>query len=119
MIKKSALLAATAALALAAFASAPASAADLKSIGITVGSLGNPFFVQVVKGAEAEAKKIGGPNVTVTAVSADYDLNKQSTQIDNLIASGGDLVLIDAAAPAAIEPSIVRLKGAGLGAAAG
>ena len=56
MIKKSALLAAAAALALAAFASAPASAADLKSIGITVGSLGNPFFVQVVKGAEARGQ---------------------------------------------------------------
>ena len=71
MIKKSALLAASAAFALGAFASAPASAADLKSIGITVGSLGNPFFVQVVKGAEARAKQTVGGNVTVTAVSAD------------------------------------------------
>ena len=114
MIKKSALLAATAALALAAFASAPASSADLKSIGITVGSLGNPFFVQVVKGAEARAKQIGGPNVTVTAVSADYDLNKQSTQIDNFIASGVDLVLVNAADPVAIEPAMVRLKAAGI-----
>jgi ribose transport system substrate-binding protein len=91
MLKKSALLAASAAIALtaalAAFAASPASAADLKSIGITVGSLGNPFFVQVVKGAEARAKEISGGKVTVTAVSADYDLNKQSTQIDNFIAS--------------------------------
>jgi ribose transport system substrate-binding protein len=114
MIKKSALLAATAALTLAAFASAPASAADLKSIGITVGSLGNPFFVQVVKGAEARAKQIAGGNVTVTAVSADYDLNKQSTQIDNFIASGVDLVLVNAADPVAIEPAMVRLKAAGI-----
>jgi ribose transport system substrate-binding protein len=114
MIKKSALLAATAALALAAFASAPASSADLKSIGVTVGSLGNPFFVQVVKGAEARAKQIGGGNVTVTAVSADYDLNKQSTQIDNFIASGVDLVLVNAADPVAIEPAMVRLKAAGI-----
>jgi ribose transport system substrate-binding protein len=114
MIKKSALLAATAALALAAFASAPASAADLKSIGVTVGSLGNPFFVQVVKGAEARAKQIAGGNVTVTAVSADYDLNKQSTQIDNFIASGVDLVLVNAADPVAIEPAMVRLKAAGI-----
>ena len=114
MIKKSALLAASAAFALGAFASAPASAADLKSIGITVGSLGNPFFVQVVKGAEARAKQIAGGNVTVTAVSADYDLNKQSTQIDNFIASGVDLVLVNAADPVAIEPAMVRLKAAGI-----
>ena len=112
MIKKSALLAATAALALAAFA--PASAADLKSIGITVGSLGNPFFVQVVKGAEAQAKQVAGGHVTVTALSADYDLNKQSTQIDNFIASGVDLVLVNAADPVAIEPAMVRLKAAGI-----
>ena len=114
MIKKSALLAASAAFALAAFVSAPASAAELKSIGITVGSLGNPFFVQVVKGAEAKAKQIAGGNVTVTAVSADYDLNKQSTQIDNFIASGVDLVLVNAADPVAIEPAMVRLKAAGI-----
>ncbi len=114
MIKKSALLAASAALALAAFASAPASSAELKSIGVTVGSLGNPFFVQVVKGAEARAKQIAGGNVTVTAVSADYDLNKQSTQIDNFIASGVDLVLVNAADPVAIEPAMVRLKAAGI-----
>ena len=114
MIKKSALLAATAALALTAFVAAPASAAELKSIGVTVGSLGNPFFVQVVKGAEAKAKQIAGGNVTVTAVSADYDLNKQSTQIDNFIASGVDLVLVNAADPVAIEPAMVRLKAAGI-----
>src|SRR3954447_20714846 len=118
MLKKSALLAASAAIALtgalAAFAASPAAAADLKSIGITVGSLGNPFFVQVVKGAEAEAKKIGGPNVTVTAVSPDYALNKQSPQIDNFSASVGDLVLINAADPVAIEPAMVRLKAAGI-----
>ena len=114
MTKNSSLLAATAALALAAFVAAPASAAELKSIGVTVGSLGNPFFVQVVKGAEAQAKKIGGPNVTVTAVSADYDLNKQSTQIDNFIASGVDMVLVNAADPVAIEPAMARLKAAGI-----
>jgi ribose transport system substrate-binding protein len=113
-IKKSTLLAASAVLALTAFVAAPASAAELKSIGVTVGSLGNPFFVQVVKGAEARAKEIGGAGVTVTAVSADYDLNKQSTQIDNFIASGVDMVLVNAADPVAIEPAMARLKAAGI-----
>ncbi|UEM23223.1 ABC transporter substrate-binding protein [Skermanella mucosa] len=114
MIKKSALLAATALLALTAAAAAPASAAELKSVGITVGSLGNPFFVQIAKGAEAKAKEIGGPDTNVTVVSSDYDLNKQSTQIDNFIASGVDMVLVNAADPVAIEPAMVRLKAAGI-----
>jgi len=87
MLKKSALLATAAFLAFAV----PAHAAELTSIGVTVGSLGNPFFVQVVRGAEAKAKELGGPDTTVTAVSADYDLNKQSTQIDNFIASDLDV----------------------------
>ena len=43
----------------------------------------------IAKGAEAKAKEIN-PNVKVLAVSADYDLNKRFTQIDNFIASGVD-----------------------------
>lgn len=35
-----------------------AQAKDLKSIGVTVGDLANPFFVQITKGAELEARKL-------------------------------------------------------------
>ena len=45
-----------------------ASAKELKSIGISLGSMGNPFFVALSKGAEDEAKKIN-PNVKVTTVA--------------------------------------------------
>jgi len=108
---KTSLLLATAALVATAV---PTMAKDLTSIGVTVGNLGNPFFVQIVKGAEAKARELGGPNVKVTAVSADYDLNKQSTQIDNFIASGVDMVLVNAADPNAIAPAMARLKAAGI-----
>ncbi|CAH2599164.1 ABC transporter substrate-binding protein [Rhodovastum atsumiense] len=91
----------------------PASAKELKSIGITVGSLGNPFFVSLAKGATEEAKKIN-PAASVNAVSADYDLNKQFTQIDNFIASGVDLILINASDPRAIAPAIKRAQAAGI-----
>jgi ribose transport system substrate-binding protein len=109
-IRKTALLAAIATSVL----SAPAFAADLTSIGMSVGNLGNPFFLSMLKGAEAKAKEITGSKVEVTAVSSDYDLNKQSTQIDNFIASGVDMVLLNAADPTAIEPAMVRLKAAGI-----
>ena len=52
MLKK--ILLAGAALALVA---GTAQAKDLKSIGISLGSLGNPFFQALAKGAEFEAKK--------------------------------------------------------------
>lgn len=35
-----------------------AQAKELKSIGVTVGDLANPFFVQIAKGAELKAKSL-------------------------------------------------------------
>lgn len=97
------------------FAMTAAQAADkpLKSIGVTVGSLGNPYFVTIVKGAEAKAKQIN-PNAKVTAVSADYDLNKQFTQIDNFISAHVDMILLNAADPKAIEPAVKKAEAAGI-----
>jgi len=94
---------------------APVHAADkqLKSIGITVGSLGNPYFVTIVKGAEAKAKQIN-PAANVTAVSADYDMSKQFTQIDNFIAAHVDMILLNAADPKAIEPAVKKARAAGI-----
>jgi ribose transport system substrate-binding protein len=104
------LLLAGAALALMA---GPASAKDLNAIGITLGSLGNPFFVALAKGAEAKAKEIN-PDVKVNAASADYDLNKQFNQIDNFIAAGVDMILLNAADPKAIAPAVKRAQAAGV-----
>src|SRR5437879_12933080 len=85
-------------IALAALLASPSALAkELNSIGITVGSLGNPFFNALAKGAEARAKQIN-PRVKVTTVSADYDLNKQFTHVDNFIASRDNLTFINAAA---------------------
>jgi ribose transport system substrate-binding protein len=103
------LLAATAAIAL----TAGAEAKELKSIGISLGSMGNPFFVALARGAEAEAKKTN-PNVKVTAVGFDYDLNKQFTQIDNFIAAGVDMILLNPGDPNALEPAIKKAQAAGI-----
>src|ERR1700735_412725 len=90
-----------------------ASAKELKSIGISLGSMGNPFFVALSKGAEFEAKKTN-PNVRWTAVVFDYDLGKQNTQIDNFIAAGVDMILLNPGDPKAIEPAIKRAQAAGI-----
>ena len=100
------------ALALAA-PTAPAAAKELKSIGVTVGSLGNPYFVTIGKGVTDAAAAIN-PQAKVQLVSADYDLNKQFTQIDNFIAAGVDLILVNAADPKAIAPAIKRAQAAGI-----
>jgi ribose transport system substrate-binding protein len=80
---------------------------------VTLGSLGNPYFVALTKGATDKAKEIN-PNAKVTAASADYDLNKQFTQVDNFIASGTDLILVNAADPRAIAPAIKKAQAAGV-----
>ena len=91
----------------------PAAARELKSIGITVGSLGNPFFIALAEGAEKEAKTIN-PNVKILTASADYDLNRQSIEFDNFIAYGVDLILVNAADARAIGPAVKRAQKAGI-----
>lgn len=86
---------------------------QIKSVGITLGSLGNPFFVSLAKGAEAKVKQLN-PNAKVTALSADYDLNKQFSQIDGFIAAGVNLILVNAVDAKAIEPALVKAKKAGI-----
>jgi len=103
------LLMAGAALALAG----AAQARELKAVGITVGTLGNPFFVAVSKGATDAVHQIN-PQAKVIVASADYDLNKQFTQIDNFIAAGVDLILVNAADARAIAPAVKRAQAAGI-----
>ncbi|UFZ07957.1 ABC transporter substrate-binding protein [Bradyrhizobium ontarionense] len=93
--------------------SAPSSAKELKSIGVSLGSLGNPFFVALSKGAEFEAKKTN-PNVKITAVGFEYDLGKQVTQIDNFIAAGVDMILLNPGDPKAVGPAIKKAQAAGI-----
>jgi ribose transport system substrate-binding protein len=112
MLKK--ILLAGAALCLSlAMAQAPAQAKELKSIGISLGSLGNPFFIALAKGATDEART-ANPNVKVTTLGYDYDLGKQFTQIDNFIAAGVDLILLNPGDPHAIGPAIKKAQAAGI-----
>lgn len=109
MKSRSILLAAAAAV---AFTGA-AAAKDLNKIGISLGSMGNPFFVALATGATNKAKEVN-PNVEVTALGYDYDMNKQFTQIDNFIAAGVDLILLNPADPKAVAPAIARAQAAGI-----
>jgi ribose transport system substrate-binding protein len=49
----------------------------------------------------------------VTSVSSDYDLGKQSTQMDNFIAAGTNVIMVNAVDPNAIAPAIERAHKAG------
>jgi ribose transport system substrate-binding protein len=85
----------------------------LDSVGLTVGDLGNPFFVQIAHGAEFKAQQIEG-KVKFTALSSNYDVNTQTNQIDNFISSNVNLILLGAADSKGIAPAVLRAKQAGI-----
>jgi ribose transport system substrate-binding protein len=80
---------------------------------VTVGDLGNPFFVQIAHGAQAAAKKIN-PSVKFQSESSNYDVNNQTNQMDNFVASGANLILLNAADSKGIAPAVLRAKAAGV-----
>jgi len=98
---------------LAAGMAGPAAAQELQSVGISVGLLGNPFFVATIKGIEDRAREVN-PAVNITSVSADYDLNKQVSQIDSFIAAGVDIIMLNAVDASAIAPAVQKAKDAGV-----
>jgi ribose transport system substrate-binding protein len=93
--------------------SAPASTGpkQIKTIGLTVQAISNPFFVAIQHGAEAEAKKIGA---TVIMEDANHDIGKQSDEIDDFIQKQVDLILLNAVDSAGIAPAVKRAVAAGI-----
>ncbi len=85
----------------------------LRSVGVTLGDLSNPFFVVMAKGAEKAAKKIGGDDVRVTVVSSGYDLNQQFNQIENFVAANTDIIILNAADSKGIRPAVDQARKAG------
>jgi ribose transport system substrate-binding protein len=85
----------------------------LRSVGVTVGDLSNPFFVVMGQGAEQEAKRIGGNDVKVTLVSSGYDLNQQTNQMENFVAANTDVIILNAADSKGIRPAVDKARQAG------
>jgi ribose transport system substrate-binding protein len=85
----------------------------LKAVAVTVGDLGNPFFVQIAHGAQAEAKKVN-PSVKFSAESSNYDVNNQTNQMDNFVSAGVNLILLNAADSKGIAPAVIRAKASGI-----
>ena len=87
--------------------------AEVHSVGITVGSLGNPYYAVTDKGIADAAGKLT-PGAHITAVSADYDLGKQFTQVENFMAAGASIIMLNAVDPVAIAPAIKRAQAQGV-----
>ncbi len=87
--------------------------AKLRSLGVSLGDLGNPFFVAMSKGAQTQAKKIGGDQIKVSVVSSGFDLNQQFNQLENFVAADSDLIILSAVDNRGIKPAIDKARLAG------
>lgn len=113
-MKRTCLLAALVMTALVSVAShGEAATPKITKIGFTCHTLNNPFFVSMVNGIKAGAEAVG-QKVVVTALSADNDLAKQAQQMDDMIAAGNEVILIDAIDHTGIVPAIRRAKEKGI-----
>lgn len=79
------------------------------TIGVAVGSLANPFFVSMAKGAEEAGKELGAE---VLVESAEYDLAKQAAQIENFITKKVDIILLNAVDTKGIAAAVQQAKAA-------
>jgi ribose transport system substrate-binding protein len=86
---------------------------ELKSVGLTVGDLGNSFFVQIAHGAAAQAKTYN-PEVKVTSLSSNYDMKNQASQIKDFISSGVELIVLGAANSKTVASSVKQAKARGV-----
>ena len=84
---------------------------DKLKIGLTVGTLANPFFVAMGKGAEEAGKELGAE---VLVESAEYDLSKQTSQIENFITKKVDVILLNAVDTKGIAAAVQQAKDAGI-----
>ncbi|MHA5048748.1 ABC transporter permease/substrate-binding protein [Streptomyces sp. SD15] len=78
------------------------SSSTTQKVGLSLSTLNNPFFVQIKKGAQEEAKKLG---VDLTVTDAQNDASQQANQLQNFTSSGLGSIIVnpvdsDAAGPA-------------------
>jgi ribose transport system substrate-binding protein len=97
-------------LALVASEAAPPSSGGL-TLGLSLSTLNNPFFVTLKDGAEAAAQAAG---VELVVVDAQDDPAKEATNIEDLIQRGVDALLINPTDADAIVPSIQKANEAGI-----
>jgi len=90
---------------------APAEADEDITIGLSLSTLNNPFFVTLKDGAEAAASAAG---ITLIVVDSQDDPATEATNMEDLIQQGVDAILVNPTDADAISPSIEKANAAGI-----
>ena len=80
-----------------------AAATGSGSIGLSVSTLNNPFFVTLSDGAEAKAKELG---VELIVVDAGDDSAKQASDIEDLISKNISVLIVNPVDSDAVGPAV-------------
>ena len=84
---------------------------EIKSIGLMVQDMSNPFFSSMDKEAKKEAKRIGA---RLNVQDAQLDLATQDNQISAFIEQNVDLIIVSAVDESGLQPAIKRARDAGI-----
>src|SRR2546428_11833690 len=87
----------------------PLYAAAPPTVGLSLSTLNNPFFVDLRDGAQAAAKKM---NVNLVVVDAQNDSAREASQIEDLIQKKVAVIAINPTDSDAIVPTIKKVQGA-------
>ncbi len=86
-------------------------AAEGTTVGLSVSTLNNPFFVTLVDGAKAKADELG---VELIVVDAGDDTAKQTNDIEDLISKGIQVLIVNPVDSDAVAPAIEDVIAAGI-----
>lgn len=79
------------------------------TIGFSISTLNNPFFVTLSEGAEAKASELGA---SLSVVDAQDDASKQASDVEDLIQQGVDMILINPVDSEAVASAVQSANGA-------
>lgn len=81
------------------------------TVGVSVSTLSNPFFVSLKDGITTLANE---NDTTIISVDAQDDSAKQTNDVDDLVQQGVDVILINPVDSAAIAPAVESANSAGI-----
>jgi ribose transport system substrate-binding protein len=88
-------------------------APEAPRVALVLKTLNSPFFIDMEKGAQEAAKRLG-VNLTVQAAEREVDVDKQMQIIENLIQTGVKVLLVTPSGSKEIVPAIAKANQAGI-----
>lgn len=94
-----------------ALAVIPLQAAGMRTVGISISTLNNPFFVDLRDGAKAAAARL---KVDLVVLDAQNDAAKEASGIEDLIQKKASVIIINPTDSDAIVPTVKKINTAGI-----